>query len=215
MRPLRQAFGCADVDVQGYAAHMLVSLFCECSLFLLYYNSRRTIKWVGRIINTNKYIANSKEKRVTPMGKVKIKPIEEVYLELRADWDNPETFREIADRILEKEHGIQVTISGEPEITYQGEGLPNLVEYPVDVQLGSRGEAAKNIVPAVMGVWVPGAYWNKKDGYRPETHGAPVLSVSLAADQKIVLDASQCESWYYEESKYPTDWRLEFLVPTE
>lgn len=63
------------------------------------------------------------------MGKVKIKPIEEVYLELRADWDNPETFREIADRILEKEHGIQVTISGEPEITYQGEGLPNLVEY--------------------------------------------------------------------------------------
>lgn len=85
----------------------------------------------------------------------------------------------------------------------------------MDVQLGSRGEAAKNIVRAVMEVWVPGTYWNQKDGYDPATHGAPVLSVSLGADQKIVLDASQCESWYYEESKYPTDWRLEFLVPTE
>jgi hypothetical protein len=149
------------------------------------------------------------------VGKVKIKPIEEVYLELRAYWDNPETFREIADRILEKEHGIQVTISGEPTITYQGEGLPNLIEYPVDVQLGSRGEAAKNIVPAVMEVWVPGAYWNKKDGYRPETHGAPVLSVSLATDQKILLEASQCESWRYDDSTEPTEWGLVFFVPTE
>lgn len=85
----------------------------------------------------------------------------------------------------------------------------------MDVQLGSHGEAAKNIVRAVMEVWVPGTYWNQKDGYDPATHGAPVLSVSLASDQKIVLDASQCENWYYEESKYPTDWRLEFLVPTE
>lgn len=105
------------------------------------------------------------------MGKVKIKPIEEVYLDLRADWDNPETFREIADRILEKEHGIQVTISGEPEITYQGEGLPNLIEYPVDVQLGSRGEAAKNIVPAVMGFGYQALTGTRKTGTAPRRTG--------------------------------------------
>lgn len=109
------------------------------------------------------------------MGKVKIKPIEEVYLDLRADWDNPETFREIADRILEKEHGIQVTISGEPEITYQGEGLPNLVEYPVDVQLGSRGEAAKNIVPAVMGFGYQVPTGTRKTGTAPRLMGHQFL----------------------------------------
>ena len=85
----------------------------------------------------------------------------------------------------------------------------------MDVQLGSRGEAAKNIVPAVMEVWVPGAYWNQKDGYSPETHGAPILSVSLATDQKILLEASQCESWRYDDSTEPTEWGLVFFVPTE
>lgn len=149
------------------------------------------------------------------MGNVKIKPIEEVYLNLRPDGENPEKFREIADRVVEKEHGIQIIISGEPNITYQGEGLPYLVEYPVNVQLGSRGEAAKNIVPAVMDVGVPGVYWNKKDGYCPEINGAPVLSVSLDTDQKIVLEATQCDYSYYEESNYPEDWHLEFRVPTK
>ncbi len=149
------------------------------------------------------------------MGKVKIKPIEEVYLTLRADWNDQKKFREVVDRVIEKEYGIQVTIAGEPIITYQGEGLPNIVEYPVEVQLGSRGEAAKNIVRAVMEVWIPGAYWNQKDGYDPLTHGAPVLSVSLASDQKIVLEASQCESSCYGDGTEPTDWYLVFFVPTE
>lgn len=114
LRPLRQAFGGADVDVQGYAAHVLVSLFCEWLLFLLHYNSRRTIRggW-GYVANTNKTVASK--------------------------WEN------------------------------------------------------------------------QKDGYYPETHGAPVLSISLATDQKIVLEASQCESWCYEESAEPAEWGLVFL----
>lgn len=85
----------------------------------------------------------------------------------------------------------------------------------MDVQLGSRGEAAKNIVPAVMEVWIPGTYWNQKDGYRPETHGAPVLSVLLASDQKIVLESSQCESSCYDDSSDPAEWFLVFFMPTE